>query len=182
MTSLTAWGMKEVSSNAKVLKGSMFYKLIQRAFPGWFKYDSIYLWQPMYTPKKNLVYAKKQKLDKLFVEDGPKPPTKATTISDYSTILAILKDHRSLKNPAFAEMAKLDPGPVKDFLTTITKVGTGTLGDELAKAFKEHGHTEQLFLAYFCSMAKTIEERERCKWVPRHDASIGTFQLDMVRE
>jgi len=174
--------MKEVSSNSKVLKGSMFYKLIQRAFPGWFKYDSIYLWQPMYTPTANKKYADKQKLRKLFVDDGPHQPTKPTNITDYDNLLAILGHHREFKNPAFSQLHKLDPGPVKDFLQTIDElvhdVGTNTLAD----VSNEYGDTEKLFSEYFSSTAKFIEERERCKWVPRNNGATGTFQIDVTRE
>jgi hypothetical protein len=58
--------MDEVTPNPAGLKGSMFYKLIQRALPGWFKYDSIYLWQPMYTPDKNIELVIDQKKIKEF--------------------------------------------------------------------------------------------------------------------
>jgi hypothetical protein len=65
--------MDEVTPNPAVLKGSMFYKLIQRALPGWFKYNSIYLWQPMYTPGKNIELAIDQKKIKEFTNRGGAP-------------------------------------------------------------------------------------------------------------
>lgn len=39
--SLTSWGMKEVMPDNEVCKSSVFHRLLQRAFPGWFPYDSM---------------------------------------------------------------------------------------------------------------------------------------------
>ena len=61
MGSLTSFGMHEVSSDQNVLKGSVFHRLFQRAFPGYFNYNSIHLWQPFYTPAMNIVLAGQQK-------------------------------------------------------------------------------------------------------------------------
>ncbi|TAQ84346.1 hypothetical protein B7494_g7332 [Chlorociboria aeruginascens] len=62
VASLTSWGMREVSSNSKILKGSVFHRLFQRAFPGYFKHNSIHLWQPFVTPAKNIILANQQKI------------------------------------------------------------------------------------------------------------------------
>ena len=58
--SLTAWGMNEVVSNPKVNKGSLFHRLFQRAFPGYFSYNSLHMWEPFYTPMKNAILAQEQ--------------------------------------------------------------------------------------------------------------------------
>lgn len=60
VASLTTWGMREVSPDPKIMKGSVFCRLFQRAFPGYFKYNSLHLWQPFITPAMNLVLASKQ--------------------------------------------------------------------------------------------------------------------------
>ena len=52
--------MNEVSSNPKILKGGVFHKLFQRAFPGYFTFDSLYLWEPFYTPQRNAKLASEQ--------------------------------------------------------------------------------------------------------------------------
>ena len=61
MGSLTAFGMREVSSEQNVLKGSVFHRLFQRAFPGYFNYNSVHLWEPFYTPAMNIILARDQK-------------------------------------------------------------------------------------------------------------------------
>lgn len=173
--------MNEVSSNAKVQKGSMFYKLIQRAFPGWFKYNSIYLWQPMYTPKANKGYAKEQKKDQLLVNDGPSQPREPSVITDYDTLLTILQHYELFKNPGFTELEKLEAGSVKDFLKTIDKIVRGVGTNTLVKVANEHGDIDKLLSDYFSEMAKVIERRERCTWVPRNGGKTKTYQIDMTR-
>jgi hypothetical protein len=54
--------MREVSSDPHVQKGSVFARLFQRAFPKYFKYNSLHLWQPFVTPAQNLILATKQKI------------------------------------------------------------------------------------------------------------------------
>ncbi|KAH7039913.1 uncharacterized protein B0I36DRAFT_309597 [Microdochium trichocladiopsis] len=58
--SLTAWGMKEVTSDPNVNKGSVMHRLFQRALPGFFNYNSLHMWQPFYTPTMNVQLAQEQ--------------------------------------------------------------------------------------------------------------------------
>jgi hypothetical protein len=58
--SLTAWGMKEVTEDNDICKSSVFHRLLQRAFPGWFPYNSIRFFHPFYTAQQNARYAKDQ--------------------------------------------------------------------------------------------------------------------------
>ncbi|KAE8355189.1 heme peroxidase [Aspergillus coremiiformis] len=50
---LTNWGYNEVRYDLNVNQGCVFYKLATRAFPNWFKYDSIYAHYPMTIPSEN---------------------------------------------------------------------------------------------------------------------------------
>ncbi|MCJ1402641.1 hypothetical protein MMC11_005861 [Xylographa trunciseda] len=58
--SLTGWGMREVTSIPEVMKGSVMHRLFQRAFPGFFPYNSLHLWQPFHIPAMNFVLANSQ--------------------------------------------------------------------------------------------------------------------------
>lgn len=63
--------MKEVIPDLVIFKGGVMARLFQRAFPGYFKNNSIHLWQPFYTPAMNsiLAYDQKQLDDLQPVED-----------------------------------------------------------------------------------------------------------------
>ncbi|KAF2105822.1 heme peroxidase, partial [Lophiotrema nucula] len=68
--SITAWGMSEVASDSTINKGGLLHRLCQRAFPGYFSYNSLHLWEPYYTPARNLVLAEEQGfLDDLDLSD-----------------------------------------------------------------------------------------------------------------
>ncbi|ORY11777.1 heme peroxidase [Clohesyomyces aquaticus] len=67
--SITAWGMSEVASDPTINKGGLLHRLYQRALPGYFTYNSLHLWQPYYTPEKNLLLAENG-LEYQFEEEG----------------------------------------------------------------------------------------------------------------
>ncbi|EAW09782.1 peroxidase/cytochrome P450 family protein [Aspergillus clavatus NRRL 1] len=50
---LTNWGYSEVRYDLSINQGCVFYKLATRAFPDWFKSDSIYAHYPMTIPSEN---------------------------------------------------------------------------------------------------------------------------------
>jgi hypothetical protein len=183
ITTLTSWGMKEVSPNPKVVKGSMMYKLIQRAFPGWYKYNALALWQPMYTPKKNKIYAVKQGKMKDLVDVGPSRPVPAREIKDIQTIQAILKRSKTFQNPAYDEFEPL-VGPLGEFMRSMERLSMHIGKSDKKEPFNLTKKHERLFFDYFRKTAQSIEERERCKWVPRTIAgkTVNTWQIDVVRE
>ena len=52
--------MGQVSLVPEVMKGSVMHRLFQRAFPGFFKYNSLHLWQPFHVLAMNYMLAKAQ--------------------------------------------------------------------------------------------------------------------------
>ncbi|KAH6610036.1 fatty acid oxygenase [Trichoderma cornu-damae] len=57
---LTSFGFNEVSSSYDVAGGGVMYKLLMRAFPGWYRANSVYALYPFTTPEGN-----KETFDKL---------------------------------------------------------------------------------------------------------------------
>ena len=89
--------MAEVQPDIDTLGGSMLYKLIHRAFPNWFKFNSIYVMQPMYTPKMNQEIQKELGHIDEYVLDAPAPPPKVTVLVTNAAIAPILKDQTNFK-------------------------------------------------------------------------------------
>ena len=89
--------MAEVKQNYETLGGSMFYRLIHRAFPKWFKFNSIYVMQPMYLPSMNKEIAEEFKTINLYSLDPPAPPPKLTVLNTYKAISALLNDQANFK-------------------------------------------------------------------------------------
>jgi hypothetical protein len=172
--------MDEASPNPAVLKGSMFYKLIQRALPGWFEYNSIYLWQPMYIPGKNIELAKDQRKIKEFNTSEPQnPKVPAEDIKKCEQIMEVQKNLKTFKNPAFLELKRLEDGPVLDFLKEINNQAE----DVEEYSFEKLGGREPELFEYFAELAKNMLHNERLEWIPDKDKGEKyTWQIDIIRE
>ena len=188
--------MHEVTSDPKILKGSVFHRLFQRAFPGQFKYNSIYLWQPLYTPAKNMELAAEQNYLKDLAEtrkdleaaspNDPdqirritpgKRPAKSLApmeISDYSTIQnEILAKTDLYVNPGVRDTVSSPDGLLTNTLMSkAASLDDGT--DVLQELVTEEN--QRLFLDYFVNMSREIALRERRKFQG------VTYQIDIVRE
>ena len=75
----------------------MFYRLIQRAVPKWFKFNSIYVMQPMYLPSMNIEIAKEFNTIDQYSLDPPAPPPKTTLLNTHAAISALLNDQANFK-------------------------------------------------------------------------------------
>ena len=89
--------MAEVKQNYETLGGSMLYRLIHRAVPKWFKFNSIYVMQPMYLPSMNKEIAQQFNTIDQYSLDPPAPPPKTTVLNTYAAISAILNDQTNFK-------------------------------------------------------------------------------------
>lgn len=115
VSNLTAWGYNEVQADFKTLGGSMLYKLIQRALPGWFPYNSLAVMQPMYTKKMNEVIAKEIGTMKLYNLDDPKRPRPVHVISGGAAVKEISLDQQRFGVLWGSPFKDLFPGTGKDF-------------------------------------------------------------------
>jgi hypothetical protein len=75
----------------------MFYKLFQRAFPGWFSYNSLHIMQPMFTRKMNEQIAKEIGTIDQYTLADPAPPPQPIILTKYSPITKVLKDQANFK-------------------------------------------------------------------------------------
>ncbi|EPS41013.1 hypothetical protein H072_5099 [Dactylellina haptotyla CBS 200.50] len=182
VSTLTAWGMKEVSPDPVVLKGGMFYKLIGRAFPGWFKYNSVSLYQPMYTKLQNITNAELHGKTMLFTRDEPSKPVPAKKITSYETIQAVLQSHETCKNPAYVDMTSIPDGKVKDFLKCVGDVVKDIEDHKLLNTFVDNsGQINKKLFQYFSELAVEIEKRERCASVKTKEGK-KTWVIDITRD
>ena len=190
--SLTSWGMKEVTSYDNELKSSVFHRLLQRAFPGWFPYNSIRFFHPFYTAAKNAEYAQQQGYGQDFrmtiipkanntygrpteyryetKKSDPVKPWKPLYLDDHEKIAAVLADDSdSLVHPARTELAGL-PQSVVDILSPGQKRDRPT-GTEI-KA------DDSTLRTYFADLMHGIIKRESILMNSRKVA----YQIDITRE
>ncbi|KAF2478296.1 prostaglandin G/H synthase 2/cyclooxygenase 2, pgh2/cox2 [Lindgomyces ingoldianus] len=111
---LTNWGITEVAPDYRVLAGSMYYKLIQRALPGWFPYNSLHVMQPFYTKEKNAEIAKEIGTYKYYTEADPKKPPTPKIVMGHDAVKKVLVDQRSFMVPWAPALNAMFPGE-RDF-------------------------------------------------------------------
>jgi hypothetical protein len=77
----------------------MFYKLIQRALPGWFPYNSLHVMQPMFTKEANKKIATEIGMMKQYTEADPARPRPVVVLKQLSSCDKVLKDQKSFVVP-----------------------------------------------------------------------------------
>ena len=92
----------------------MFYRLIQRAVPGWFPFNSLHVMQPMFTRKMNETIAKEIGTIAQYTTDDPKPPPRPVVVTKHATLTKLLKDQKGFVVPWGVGLNKLFPGK-KDY-------------------------------------------------------------------
>ncbi|EAW25699.1 peroxidase/cytochrome P450 family protein [Aspergillus fischeri NRRL 181] len=87
---LTNFGFNAVSSDFDVAGGGVMYKLLMRAFPGWYRPNSVYALYPFVTPEKSREIMDKYMKFKDLNFDRPSytpPPVPVTTWEGATTVL-----------------------------------------------------------------------------------------------
>ncbi|KAG9506448.1 hypothetical protein J7337_003431 [Fusarium musae] len=182
--SLTSWGMKEVTPNNEICKSSVFHRLLQRAFPGWFPSNTIRFFHPFYTAEQNGKYAEAQGYGDWFKEtvDHPKvavaapvqKPEKPLYLSKFDDIKIILQGEKAknFTNSAFYYKANLPP-VVRDVLTTVN----GKLDPQYTPAIDDYVKDVEADLKkYLDDQMRHIVKRESISMTN------STFQIDATRD
>ena len=191
--SLTSWGMKEVTPDNDVLKSSVFHRLMQRAFPGWFPYDSIRFFHPFYTAEKNAQFAREQGYAadfKMQYESSsqwfarqptfkynvkasePRKPPKPVYLSKYADVKALLAQKPELViNPACLDTASL-PAKVAHVLVPGQAKYKLTPKDDVSP------DSTHLTMAYFTDLVRDVVKRE----IITVDSKRPIYQIDVTRD
>jgi hypothetical protein len=201
--SLTNWGMAEVTPDNDVCKSSMFHRLIQRAFPEWYPYDSIRFFHPFYTAEKNAELAKAQGYDKEFcikttplrkakknsrgettkfdfevTSSNPQKPSKTVYLTHSDDIKRILEDTSDvLVHPARTRISDLPP-VIHDVLKPGQNNDPKKNGVSQTAAAKHSTVDHEHIQSYLVNIARDIIKRE----VVTTDKNKGIYQLDIVRD
>ena len=191
--SLTSWGMKEVTSDNEICKSSVFHRLLQRAFPEWFPYDSIRFFHPFYTSQTNAKFAQAQgyandfRMDVFSYRDlmghstysfdtdasNPNKPAKPLYLYQHDQIEALLLDGSdTIVHPARLQCRSLPP-KVAEVLTP------GKTKDERPKPENIKDVPADL-MRYFTDLAREIILREFVNMTTEENKPI--YQIDIVRD
>ena len=190
--SLTSWGMKEVTPDNGILKSSVFHRLLQRAFPEWFPYDSIRFFHPFYTGDTNAKYAAQQgyaadfrmgvsptkykfgkPVEWIFKRGAsePRKPQKPIYLNEYVEIEKILTDDSDeLVHPARFELHNLPPK-----VAEILEPGHKT--DKTRPKLEALEGDSKSLMTYFLDIMRNVVKRESVTM-----NSTPVYQIDVTRE
>ncbi|RKK92075.1 Psi-producing oxygenase A [Fusarium oxysporum] len=98
-SNLTSFGYTEVSSDFDVAGGGMMYKLLMRAFPGWYRANSVYALYPFTTPEANFEVFKKLGTSQDFDFNKPSFIGPPTPITSWQGVVDVLSDQEHFHVP-----------------------------------------------------------------------------------
>lgn len=177
--------MKEVTPDPDVLKGSVFHRLIQRAFPEWFPYDSISFFHPFYTNETNAKLAKAQGYKDVFRFDSnidksepggirydctaslPKKPVKPVYLSEYAEVKSVLRD----ESESLVDLVCTNRGWIPKQVAALLIPGK-------PKSKSAMNIDPRMVLDYFAAVSREIVKRE----VITVDTQQPIYQIDVTRE
>ncbi len=189
--SLTSWGMKEVTEDNDVCKSSVYHRLLQRAFPGWFPYNSVRFFHPFYTSQQNALFAEQQgyasefryKPDGVDQDSGrpkfdvtgstPQKPWKPVYLDKVGQIAAVLTDRSGdFMHPALKDLANF---PIEIQRVLKSQKPRGNTPVPANPADRVRDDTSAL-MSYFADLMRYIVKRESITM------NSTTYQLDATRE
>ncbi|KAL2868395.1 peroxidase/cytochrome P450 family protein [Aspergillus lucknowensis] len=94
---LTNWGYNEVRYDLNINQGCVFYKLATRAFPNWFKPDSIYAHYPMTIPSENKVIMKNLGRESHYSWDRPQFTPPHVNLTSYANVKLVLDQQKDFR-------------------------------------------------------------------------------------
>lgn len=96
---LTSFGFSEIASNPEVGFGTCAYKLFQRAFPGWYRSNSVYALFPLTVPEENRIILAGKGVEDHYDYSPPSFVPPPTPVLTWSGVTSVLKDQQSYKVP-----------------------------------------------------------------------------------
>ncbi|KAF5702892.1 fatty acid oxygenase [Fusarium mundagurra] len=98
-SNLTSFGYTEISSDFDVAGGGMMYKLLMRAFPGWYRANSVYALYPFTTPEANFEAFMKLGTSQDFDFNKPSFIGPPTPITSWQGVVDVLNDQEHFHVP-----------------------------------------------------------------------------------
>lgn len=96
---LTSFGFNEIASNPDVGFGTCVYKLFQRAYPGWYRSNSVYALFPLTIPSENKVILTQKGVEAYYDYQQPSFIPPPTPVLSWNGVKNVLLDQESFKVP-----------------------------------------------------------------------------------
>jgi hypothetical protein len=156
----------------------MFYKLIQRAFPGWFPFNSLHVMQPMFTKEANKKIATEIGMIKHYTEADPARPRPVVVLKHRSACDKVLKDQKSFVVPWTPAVNSLFPGEKKFDWFMLGGDGSENLANRKLVAGVIHGvpNLKETVAKFVATVGASLFKKESFAMTK------DLHQLDIIRE
>ena len=170
---LTNWGITQVKSDTDVAQGGVFYNLLMRALPFWYRGNSVYAMFPLTVPDENKKILQKLGVDKDYTFDRPSFVGVPVSIKTWKAVTSILENQTDFKVPW---------GPHTTYLTGHNYMLSGDTSQDI----KQH---QEVNNAIYCPVNGLDEVRKFYEDLTTQLIEVGSqslrenwYQLDAVRD
>ncbi|KAI9741179.1 MAG: hypothetical protein M1834_002892 [Cirrosporium novae-zelandiae] len=175
---LTSWGYSEANYDVNVDEGQVFYKLILRAFPNYFKPNSIYAHFPLVIPQENKIIHTKLKTVNNYNFEKPTFIPPLIPINSYAACKLVLDNQRDFK---------VTWGEAIEFLMHRGERNLGhdfmLSGDAPANEKSRQTMGKALYINNWQDEVKMFYEDITLKLLHQHSYKLaGVNQVDIVRD
>jgi hypothetical protein len=171
---LTHFGYAAVASDFDVAQGGVMYRLLMRAFPGWYEYNTVYALFPFVIPNENRNILQSLGVVSKYSFKPPSKPQDQIVFSTAANAIKILGNQKTFKVTWGAAINSLTGGV--DFMLSADLPANSLQHAQVAKAiYKEVPNGMDEVREFYTKITeKLLRERSY-----RFD---NFFQVDAVRE
>jgi len=172
--SMTNWGYEEAKYDLDINQGCCFYRLALRAFPRWFKPNSIYIHYPMTIPRENALIMKSLRRTQDYTWDRPEFIPPRTDIFNYNNVRRILEDPANFRVVWGEATAYVFGDKGWDFMLSGDGPSHANQRDIMARSLY-HAHWQEAVKQFYLEITQQLLVEKSCR--------IGNVnQVDITRE
>jgi linoleate 10R-lipoxygenase len=171
---MTNWGYSEAKYDMDINQGCCFYRLALRAFPRWFKYNSIYIHYPMTIPRENNVIMRTLGREQDYTWDRPSYIPSRTDVFNYHNVRRILEDPSNFRVAWGEATAYVFGERGWDFMLSGDAPSHATQRDIMSRSLYQ-GHWHDAVKQFYLEITQQLLVEKSCR--------IGNAnQVDITRE
>ncbi|KAL4931030.1 peroxidase/cytochrome P450 family protein [Aspergillus undulatus] len=171
---LTSWGYAEANYNMDINQGCCFYRLALRAFPQWFRYNSIYIHYPMTIPRENSLIMRALGREQDYTWDRPAYIHPRTEIFYYHNVRRILQDPANFRVVWGEATAYIFGEKGWDFMLSGDAPSNANQRDIMSRSLY-HGHWKEAVKQFYLEITQQLLVEKSCR--------IGNVnQVDITRD
>jgi hypothetical protein len=171
---LTNFGFAAVASDPEIAQGGVIYRLLMRAFPGWYEYNTVYALLPLTIPSENRKILESRGVISQYSFNPPKKPHPKIIFSTAANAIKILGDQKTFNVPWGAAISRLTRGV--NYMLSGDKPSNSVQRAAVVKALYKDAHNgmEEVWDFYTKFTERLLRERSYLL--------DDFYQVDAVRE